>query len=225
MGISIWGIIVVGLLNTILVVGVNNLVGRDFNAAAGYLNFNGKWPLAVPPLAGLFTMTFGGLILPLIALLYFNSWTWMNYPNIIPYNTRVSMAMAFDRMLPEKMAAVNERVHIPLFNLNVWTLACLALVFLSYFLPTFGQLFLIDSFCLSTVIILSCLAGALLPFAKATKQSYVSSGLSKYNVVGIPLITILGIFSVAFLILAADFFIPEIGDLAILLLDGFRRRS
>ena len=120
----------------------------------------------------------------------------MNYPNIIPYNTRVSMAMAFDRMLPEKMAAVNERVHIPLFNLNVWTLACLGLVFLSYFLPTFSQLFLIDSFCLSTVIILSCLAGALLPFAKATKQSYVSSGLSKYNVGGIPLITIMGIFSV-----------------------------
>lgn len=34
---------------------------------------------------------------------------------------------------------------------------------------------------------------------------------------------ILGVFSVAFLVLAADFFIPEIGDLAFSLLDGLRR--
>ena len=120
----------------------------------------------------------------------------MNYVNIIPYNTRVSMAMAFDRMLPEKMAAVNERVHIPLFNLNVWTLACLGLVFLAYLVPSSSQLFLINSLCLSTVIILSCLAGALLPYSKAAKQSYVSSGVSKYTVGSIPLITIMVIFSV-----------------------------
>jgi exosortase/archaeosortase family protein len=34
---------------------------------------------------------------------------------------------------------------------------------------------------------------------------------------------ILGVFSVAFLLVAADFFIPEIGDLAFSLLDSFRR--
>jgi exosortase/archaeosortase family protein len=34
---------------------------------------------------------------------------------------------------------------------------------------------------------------------------------------------ILGVFSVAFLIVAADYFIPEIGDLVLSLVDGFRR--
>ncbi|MGO9645931.1 MAG: amino acid permease [Candidatus Bathyarchaeia archaeon] len=197
MKISVGACIIVGLLNTILVVGVNNLVGIQFNAAAGYLNFIGKWPLTVPPYAGLYTMALGGgLILPLIALLYFNSWTWMNYPNVIPYNTRISMAMAFDRMLPEKMAAVNERFHIPLFNVNVWCLATLGLIFLAYYLPTFSELFLLDSFCLSTVIILSCLAGVFLPYSKSARQAYISSGLSKYKVGNIPVITILGIISV-----------------------------
>jgi amino acid transporter len=197
MKVSVGACIIVGILNTILVVGMNNLVGLQFNAAAGYLNFIGKWPLVVPPFAGLYSMvSMVGLILPLIALLYFNSWTWMNYPNVLPYNTRVSMAMAFDRMFPEKMAAVNERFHIPLFNINVWSIATLGLVFLSYLLPTFSQLFLIDSLCLSTVIILSCAAGAALPYAKSARQAYISSGVAKYKVGNIPLITILGIFSV-----------------------------
>jgi amino acid transporter len=197
MKISVGACIIVGLLNTLLVVGVNNLAGLQFNAAAGYLNFIGKWPLVVPPYAGLYTMAAGGgLIIPLIALLYFNSWTWMNYPNVIPYNTRVSMAMAFDRMLPEKMAAVNERFHIPLFNINVWSIATLGLVFLSYFLPTFSQLFLIDTMCLSVVIILSCAAGAALPFSKSAKHAYEGSGLAKYVIGSIPIITILGIISI-----------------------------
>jgi hypothetical protein len=34
---------------------------------------------------------------------------------------------------------------------------------------------------------------------------------------------ILGVFSVAFLIVVADYFIPEIGDLALSAIDGFRR--
>jgi exosortase/archaeosortase family protein len=51
------------------------------------------------------------------------------------------------------------------------------------------------------------------------------NGVLPWSLAHYPTGLILGIFSVAFLIVAADFFIPEIGDLAISLLDGFRRRS
>jgi exosortase/archaeosortase family protein len=49
------------------------------------------------------------------------------------------------------------------------------------------------------------------------------SGILPWSLAHYPTGLILGVFSVAFLILAADFFIPEIGDLAISLVDGFRR--
>lgn len=196
MKISVGGGLFVGVLVTVFAVVIENMVGHQFNAAAGYLWFNGQWPLIVPPYAGLYSVVLGGIAMPLTVLLFINSWTWMNYPNVVPYNTRISMAMAFDRMLPEKMAEVNERWHIPLFNTNVWCLVTLGLVFLAYFLTTFGQLFLVASFCLSFVLALSCLAGAVFPYAKWTKQLYETSAVAKYKVGKIPAITILGIISV-----------------------------
>jgi amino acid transporter len=197
MVISVGGCAFVGLMNTILNVGAENLVGHQFNAAAGYLSFEGLWPLSVPPLTGLYTMSIASsIILPIIALIYFNSWTWMNYPNILPYNSRVSMAMAFDRMLPASMAKVNDRWHIPLFNINIWTLVCLGLVFFAWIYSKFGQLFLMSSFCLSFVIILSCAAGAVLPFSKSLRQSYLGSSVSKYKLGALPVITLLGVIGI-----------------------------
>jgi basic amino acid/polyamine antiporter, APA family len=197
MWISVGGCIFVGLMNTLLAFGVENMVGHQFNADAGWLLFNGKWPLTIPPYSGLFTMALGGAVLPIVALIYFNSWTWMNYPNIIPYNTRVSMAMAFDRMLPSKMADVNEKYHIPLFNINIWTLACLGLIFLAFALSSiFGELFLLSSFTLSSVLILSCLAGAVLPFVKSQRAAYEASSVSKLKIGRLPLITLLGVIAI-----------------------------
>lgn len=51
------------------------------------------------------------------------------------------------------------------------------------------------------------------------------SGTLPWDLAHYPTGLILGIFSVAFLIIAADHFIPEIGDLALSTLDGFRRRT
>ena len=49
------------------------------------------------------------------------------------------------------------------------------------------------------------------------------NGILPWDLAHYPTGLILGIFSVAFLIVAADRFIPEIGDMAFSLLDGFRR--
>jgi len=49
------------------------------------------------------------------------------------------------------------------------------------------------------------------------------NGVLPWDLAHYPTGLILGIFSVAFLIIAADHFIPEIGDMAFSLLDGFRR--
>jgi exosortase/archaeosortase family protein len=49
------------------------------------------------------------------------------------------------------------------------------------------------------------------------------NGILPWSLAHYPTGLILGIFSVAFLIIAADYFIPEIGDLALSALDGFRR--
>jgi len=48
------------------------------------------------------------------------------------------------------------------------------------------------------------------------------NGILPWSLAHYPTGLILGVFSVAFLIVAADYFIPEIGDLAFSLLDGLR---
>jgi exosortase/archaeosortase family protein len=48
------------------------------------------------------------------------------------------------------------------------------------------------------------------------------SGILPWSLAHYPTGLILGVFSVAFLIIVADYFIPEIGDLAFSLLDGLR---
>jgi exosortase/archaeosortase family protein len=49
------------------------------------------------------------------------------------------------------------------------------------------------------------------------------NGILPWSLAHYPTGFILGVFSVAFLVIAADYFIPEIGDLAFSLLDGLRR--
>jgi exosortase/archaeosortase family protein len=49
------------------------------------------------------------------------------------------------------------------------------------------------------------------------------NGILPWSLAHYPTGFVLGVFSVAFLVIAADFFIPEIGDLAFSMLDGFRR--
>ena len=50
------------------------------------------------------------------------------------------------------------------------------------------------------------------------------SGTLPWSLAHYPTGLILGVFSVAFLVIVADYFIPEIGDLAFAALDGIRRR-
>ena len=88
-------------------------------------------------------MVLPGLAIPVIAFIFFNAWTWMCYVNTMPYNTRSTMAMAFDRMLWSKMADVNERFHMPLFNLNVWTIVLVILCLIYYFYPSSSSWFLL----------------------------------------------------------------------------------
>jgi exosortase/archaeosortase family protein len=52
----------------------------------------------------------------------------------------------------------------------------------------------------------------------------VYNGILPWSLVHYPTGLILGVFSVAFLIVAADYFIPQIGDMAFSLVDGFRSR-
>jgi len=50
------------------------------------------------------------------------------------------------------------------------------------------------------------------------------NGILPWSLAHYPTGLILGVFAVAFLVIVADYFIPEIGDLALSVSDGFRRR-
>lgn len=189
---SLGALIVTGFGSAIFAGLLTQMVGRQFNSAANYLFFNGAFPLPMPPYAGLFLSALPGLGIAVLAFVFFNSWTWMNYLNEIPYNARVSMAMAFDRMLPSKMAEVDERLHIPLFNITLWCAVLAGLCIFYYFVPSSSQLFLLTSLLSSILFICTMLSGAFFPFQRKMKSVYDMGPVAKYKLGGIPIITILG---------------------------------
>ena len=99
--------------------------------------------------------------------------------------TRVMVAMSLDRVLPEWFSKVNERLHTPVNAHLAYFLASIPII-LGYNLVTqpfsWVALTLGVTFGCGYVFIITCLAGALLPYR--AKQVYEASPGAKYQVSG-----------------------------------------
>jgi amino acid transporter len=130
----VWGILGVLIFGAIVnMIGIYlclNVFGYDFLSASNFLASNGKWPLASPWI--------GLLIAPLIKnaavmVLVQIAWSIAGFFGAIVQGlvaTRYTFAFAFDRVLPTKLAEVNERYHFPVYAtiLNFVISACLVAV-------------------------------------------------------------------------------------------------
>ena len=118
--------------------------------------------------------------------------------------TRVMVAMSFDRLLPEWISRVSERLHTPVNAHVVYFLASIPVIWL-YNNFTYGEgdeavswasLTLGVTFACGYVFVATALAGAMLPFR--AKAAYDASPGSKYKIAGIPTVTIVGLLGAAF---------------------------
>ena len=199
MFIIVGSLIFTGILLAILAFALEKAVGTEFLyiAGAGYWSGVGEstisgfwlWPNIIAV-----ALSANPLIIIIIGLGYI-----LNSHQIV-HNcyigmTRVMVAMSLDRLLPESVSKVDEKRHTPAIAHWVYFLASIPVILLYNnfrgWAPDWVSLTLGVTFACGYVFVITCLAGALLPYR--AKDVYESSPGAAYKIGNIPLVTIIGI--------------------------------
>jgi len=113
-------------------------------------------------------------------------------------STRVVFAAAFDRLLPEKVAEVDERSGTPVVALLLMVVPSIVVSFLfAYDVLGFRSLTLASTLVIAVTYFGTTIAATLLPYLKP--DLYNASPIAKFKILGIPLITVAGVIFGSFL--------------------------
>jgi APA family basic amino acid/polyamine antiporter len=206
--IIIGALVMTGLLLALLAFVLENTVGTEFLYVAG----SGYW-------SGVGEATLAGSYLwpniiataiannPIVTLLI--AFGFILNGHQIVHNcyigmTRVMVAMSFDRLLPEYVSRVSERLHTPVNAHIVYFLASIPVILLYNTFAygegegevTWASLTLGVTFACGYVFVATALAGALLPYR--AKAAYEASPGAAYKIGGIPAVTVVGLLGAAF---------------------------
>jgi amino acid transporter len=127
--------------------------------------------------------------------------------------TRVMVAMSLDRLLPEWVSQVHEKWRTPLNAHLAYFIASIPVILAYNLVPGWVALTLGVTFGCGYVFVVSCIAGALLPYR--AKELYEASPGARYKLGNIPLITVLGAIGgvLGTLMVLAFLFSPSLGVL------------
>jgi amino acid transporter len=195
MFIIVGSLIFTGILLALLAFALEKAVGTEFLYVAGA----GYWAgVAEAKIAGFWlwpniiavALTASPLVIIIIGVGYI-----LNSHQIV-HNcyigmTRVMVAMSLDRLLPEWISKVDEKRHTPVNAHLAYFLASIPVIFLYNLNGNWVALTLGVTFACGYVFVVTCLAGALLPYR--AKDVYESSPGAVYKVGNIPLVTIFGV--------------------------------
>ena len=193
-------ILVGGLIGIAVVIGWNNTVTQSFANAVGYDYYNGAgYALPVAPtynfLASLLAQN--EFVLWLLNIGFLTTSIASMFQFYI-FTSRYFLASAFDRILPEKLAAVSDKYHTPHVAVIVsMALALITLPIYTYYASILATLSTVLAELIFAYLVFA-IATVIFPFTRRTKSIYQNSPINK-SIGGIPIITILGIFNVAFL--------------------------
>lgn len=121
----------------------------------------------------------------------------MSEPVLLITQTRYLFAWAFDRILPDKVASVSERLHTPVVATVLVAIGAVIGAALRVILPNSGEFATLDYTMFSFCFIIPALAAIVFPFRK--KQIYENSFVAKKKLL-LPLLSWLGLGSAIYLI-------------------------
>jgi APA family basic amino acid/polyamine antiporter len=196
-GAEVFSFIVVAIMAALLYA----RVGKEFLFASGDLFYAGAEnnPLPVPPFFGFFVALLSSApIFIWIAFVMFFAWFWMWFPNITLGGTRVMIAMAFDKILPEAVGKVNRRTHTPINAIVIFSIACIGLSAMYAFIESFFELTLGLLILNITGFAATMVAATAFPWTKS--DLFRSTPIAQYKLGGIPLISLAAVVFLAFVV-------------------------
>jgi amino acid transporter len=215
--IMVGSLIATGLLLALLAVGIERVAGSEFLYVAGA----GYWSLIPeasisgfnlwPPILAV-ALTGSPLVVLIIAIGYLLN-GFQIVCNCYIGMTRVMVAMSLDRLLPEWFSKVDEKLHTPVNAHLAYFLASIPVILAYNLVPGWIGLTLGVTFGCGYVFVITCIAGALLPYR--AKELYEASPGAKYKLGNLPLITVLGILGgiLGTIMVLAFLFAPQLGVL------------
>jgi len=202
-----WALGVTTVLGIVLLFAIKKTIGWDFYMQAGGAWWNYAWELtdAAPALpvwpypALLATFLTSNKLLQFLVVALMSLW-WFGWSGtVFLSSTRVIFAAAFDRLLPEWAAKVDERTGTPVNALLLMTIPSILIAYLyDYNVAGFYSLTLCSTLVIAVTFLGTTIAAIILPYRKP--DLYNSSPIAQYKVLGIPLITVAGVIFGGFLV-------------------------
>jgi amino acid transporter len=136
-------------------------------------------------------------VVQLIILLLMSLWFWGWAGTVFLSSTRVIFAAAFDRVLPEWAASVSPRSHAPTGALVLMIVPSIVVSYLYAYRPGFSALTLDATLVIAITYLGSVVAATILPWRRP--GLYQASPVARLKVAGLPLISVAGVITIAFL--------------------------
>jgi len=197
--------IFLGIVSALLAWTYASALGGDFYRAIGYLWWNGANPLPMQP----YLPAFVGIMNPnpvvyLIAGVSYLVWGVWFVPQNIMLNSRTMLAWGFDRIVPAKFAQVDEKRHVPIFNIIVVFVIAAAFLIL---MATSPWLTLVSSiFALSIIAAFVGLAAIAFPYQR--KRLFDASAV-KWSIGGVPVLSMLGVLTFLACLIVGYFYLTQ----------------
>ncbi len=212
-----WALIGVTVLGIIFFIGINRTIGWNFymQANAAWWNYSWGYVTQAPPLpvwpnpAMLAVFLTSNRLVQLIVMLLMSFW-WFGWAGtLFLSSTRVVFAAAFDRLLPEKVAELDERTGTPVNAMLLMVVpAVIVSLLYAYNVGGFISVTLAATQAIAIMYFGTAIAAIILPYKK--KALFEASPIAQMKIAGIPIITIAGVIFAGFVgfLLVEWFFDP-----------------
>jgi amino acid transporter len=175
-------------------------IGWDFYYAASNAYWSGaeNAPVSAWPYPGLFAAFFlDNPVLQVILIGLLSLWFFGWVGTVFLSSTRVVFATAFDRMLPEAVSRTS-RNGVPYVALALMLIPSIPISYFYAFGENFATYTLDATLVIAITFLGSAIAAAVLPWRRP--EIYNASPIARYNVLGIPLITVAAVAFTVFLL-------------------------